>query len=124
MYDPLIRDCKVHVALGNHDIKGCRAVAEYERLESCVQDLRAAIVADLKARYMRQGWPRPRRPKRRRTETAAETRGSVGQGGTPPRKANCLPGRRDGLRGREPEGGHLQRDRTALGPMPSSASDR
>ena len=24
VYDPLIRDCKVHVALGNHDIMGCR----------------------------------------------------------------------------------------------------
>ena len=24
VYDPLIRDCKAHVALGNHDVKGCQ----------------------------------------------------------------------------------------------------
>jgi Calcineurin-like phosphoesterase len=26
VYDPLVRGCKTHVALGNHDVKGCRAV--------------------------------------------------------------------------------------------------
>lgn len=30
MYQPLIRQCKVHVALGNHDVKGCRAVGAAE----------------------------------------------------------------------------------------------
>jgi hypothetical protein len=28
VYEPLIRRCRVHVALGNHDVKGCRAVEE------------------------------------------------------------------------------------------------
>ena len=55
MYDPLIRECRAHVALGNHDVKGCRAVQEYEQWESCFSELRTSLTADLKARYQRQG---------------------------------------------------------------------
>ena len=55
VYDPLIRGCKAHVALGNHDVKGCRAVVEYKSWQSCLSDLRSATEADRKARYLRQG---------------------------------------------------------------------
>jgi hypothetical protein len=55
VYDPLIRDCRAHVALGNHDLKGCRAVQELKSWESCLAELRTALVADRKARYLRQG---------------------------------------------------------------------
>jgi hypothetical protein len=92
MYDPLIRDCKVHVALGNHDLKGCRAVSEYERWEACVQELSASIVADLKARYMRQGMDEAAAAEKAEAEAAAETKGELAREAVLSRKANCLPG--------------------------------
>ena len=92
VYEPLIRDCKVHVALGNHDLKGCRAVEEDERWESCLQDLRTSLEGDRKARYLRQGLEedaaggegegRHRGGERRRL--AAEAIRT--------RRGNCLPG--------------------------------
>ncbi len=59
MYDTLIRGCKVHVALGNHDVKGCRVVAEQKQWQTCLEELRTAMLADRKARYMRQGLAEP-----------------------------------------------------------------
>ncbi len=92
VYDPLIRDCKAHVALGNHDIKGCRAVEEYERWESCLQDLRASLVADRKARYMRQGMDEEAASAKAEADSKAETAGELAAEAIAGRKANCLPG--------------------------------
>jgi hypothetical protein len=92
VYDPLIRECKVHVALGNHDIKGCRAVEEYERWESCLQDLRASMVADRKARYMRQGMNEEAAEAKAKADTEAETAGDLKAEAVAGLKANCLPG--------------------------------
>jgi hypothetical protein len=66
MYDGLIRQCKAHVALGNHDLKGCRAVSEFEHWESCLEELRTATAADRKRPPA--SWPR--RPSRNARRTA------------------------------------------------------
>jgi hypothetical protein len=92
VYDNLIRTCRAHVALGNHDIKGCRAVEEYERWESCVQDLRKALLNDRKARYVRQGMAEDVAAARAEEETAAESAGDLAEQAVATRRANCLPG--------------------------------
>jgi hypothetical protein len=92
VYDPLIRECKVHVALGNHDLKGCRAVEEYERWESCLQDLRTSLVADRKARYVRQGLAEDAAAAKAEAETAAESAGDLAAKAILTQKGNCLPG--------------------------------
>lgn len=92
VYDPLIRECKAHVALGNHDLKGCRAMEEFERWESCLQDLRSSLVADRKARYMRQGMEEAKAAEKAEADTAAETAGELAVEAVAARKANCLPG--------------------------------
>lgn len=92
VYDPLIRECKAHVALGNHDLKGCRTVEESERWESCLQELQNALVADRKARYMRQGVDEESAAAKAEADTAAEMMGEVTAEAIAVRKANCLPG--------------------------------
>jgi hypothetical protein len=92
MYDPLIRQCKAHVALGNHDLEGCRVVEEFEHWESCLEELQTAIVADRKARYMRQGLEEEQAAQKAEAETKAETSGELAQKAIAARKANCLPG--------------------------------
>ena len=92
MYDPLIRECRAHVALGNHDVKGCRAVQEYEQWESCFTELRTSLVADLKARYQRQGMSEEEATARAETEAAAETSGELAVEAVSARKRNCIPG--------------------------------
>jgi hypothetical protein len=92
MYDPLIRECRAHVALGNHDVKGCRAVQEYEQWESCFTELRTSLAADLKARYQRQGMSEEEAAARAETEAIAETSGELAVEAVRARKANCIPG--------------------------------
>jgi hypothetical protein len=92
MYDGLIRQCKAHVALGNHDLKGCRAVSEFEHWESCLEELRTATAADRKARYMRQGLAEETATRRAEEDAKAETSGELAQKALTERKANCLPG--------------------------------
>jgi hypothetical protein len=92
VYDPLIRGCKVHVALGNHDISGCRAVQPDERWESCLQELRASLVADRKARYMRQGLAEEAAAAKAEADTAAESKGELAAEALRTQRANCLPG--------------------------------
>jgi hypothetical protein len=92
VYDPLIRACRAHVALGNHDLKGCRAVEEYERWESCLQDLRSALSADRKARYERQGMSAEEAAQKAEADTAAESAGELAAEALAARKTNCLPG--------------------------------
>jgi hypothetical protein len=92
MYDGLIRQCKAHVALGNHDLKGCRAVSALEQWESCLAELRTAATADRKARYMRQGLDEEQAARRAEAEAKAETSGELAEKALAERKANCLPG--------------------------------
>jgi hypothetical protein len=92
VYEPLIRDCRVHVALGNHDLKGCRVVEEHERWESCLTELRGSLVADRKARYMRQGLDEDQAQQRAEADTAAETAGDLAAEAIRTRRGNCLPG--------------------------------
>jgi hypothetical protein len=92
MYDPLIRECRAHVALGNHDVKGCRAVEEYEQWESCFQELRTALVADLKARHLRQGMAEAEATERAEEEAEADLAGSLQEKAVAANKANCIPG--------------------------------
>ena len=92
IYDPLIRECRAHVALGNHDVKGCRAVEEYEQWESCFQELRTAMVADLKARHLRQGMSEEEATERAETEAKADMAGAPQAEALASSKANCLPG--------------------------------
>jgi hypothetical protein len=92
MYDGLIRECKAHVALGNHDLEGCRAVSEFDHWESCLQELEAAGTADRKARYMRQGMDEEQAARRAEAETKVETSGELARKALAERKANCLPG--------------------------------
>jgi hypothetical protein len=92
VYEPLIRDCKAHVALGNHDVEGCRAVEEYERWESCLQNLRTSLVADRKARYMRQGVEENEAAEKAEADTAAESAGDLAADAIRTRRGNCLPG--------------------------------
>jgi hypothetical protein len=92
VYDPLIRDCKVHVALGNHDLKGCRAVEEYERWESCLQELRTSLVADRKARYRRQGLAEDAAAQKAEADSAAESAGELAAEAVRALRGNCLPG--------------------------------
>jgi hypothetical protein len=92
VYDPWIRQCKAHVALGNHDVKGCQPVTELESWESCLQELRGALVADRKARYLRQGVEEPEAAARAEADTAAETAGDLAAEALAARRANCLPG--------------------------------
>ena len=92
VYEPLIRDCKAHVALGNHDLKGCRAVEEHERWESCLTELRGSLVADRKARYVRQGLDEEQAEQKAEADTAAESAGELAAEAIRTRRANCLPG--------------------------------
>jgi hypothetical protein len=92
VYDPLIRQCKAHVSLGNHDVKGCRAVEESERWETCVQELRDSLISDRKARYVRQGMEEEKAAAKAEADTAAETAGDLAAEAIASRKANCLPG--------------------------------
>ena len=91
VYEPLIRDCKVHVALGNHDLKGCRAVEEDERWESCLQDLRTSLEGDRKARYLRQGLDEDAAAAKAKADTEAESAGLAAEA-IRTRRGNCLPG--------------------------------
>jgi hypothetical protein len=92
VYDPLIRQCKAHVALGNHDLKGCRAVEESERWQGCVQELRDSLVSDRKARYVRQGMDEENAAEKAKADTATETAGELTAEAVASLKANCLPG--------------------------------
>jgi hypothetical protein len=92
VYDPLIRECKAHVALGNHDVKGCRAVQQLKSWESCLQELKAALVSDRKARYLRQGIEEAQAAEKAEADTAAETAGELAAEAVAARRANCLPG--------------------------------
>ena len=92
MYDPLIRECRAHVALGNHDVKGCRAVEEYEQWESCFQELTTALVADKKAGYQRQGLPEAEATDRAELEAQEDMERALEAEALPLSKANCLPG--------------------------------
>jgi hypothetical protein len=92
VYDPLIRQCKAHVSLGNHDIKGCRTVEEYERVDTCLEELRDSLVSDRKARYVRQGMDEEKAAAKAEADTAAETAGDLAAEAIAGRKANCLPG--------------------------------
>jgi hypothetical protein len=92
MYDPLIRECRAHVALGNHDVKGCRAVEEYEQWESCFQELRTALVADKKAQHQRQGLPEAEATERAEREAEEDMERALEAEALPASKANCLPG--------------------------------
>jgi len=92
MYDPLIRECRAHVALGNHDVKGCRAVEEYEKWESCFQELRTALIADKKARHQRQGTAEEEATARAEAEVETEMAGALQAEVLASSKANCLPG--------------------------------
>jgi hypothetical protein len=92
MYDPLIRECKAHVALGNHDLKGCRTVEASERWEPCLKDLQSALLADRKARYMRQGLTEERATAKAEADAKAESSGELAAQAVAARKANCLPG--------------------------------
>lgn len=92
MYDPLIRQCKAHVALGNHDLKGCRTVEEYERWESCVNELKAALLADRKARYVRQGLQEEEATRKAKADIAAQSSGELAAQAQAAGKASCLPG--------------------------------
>ena len=92
MYDPLIRECRAHVALGNHDLKGCRAVEEYEQWESCFQELRTALVADKKARHLRQGVSEEEANDLAVREAQEDMERALEVDSLPLSKANCLPG--------------------------------
>jgi hypothetical protein len=92
VYEPLIRQCKAHVALGNHDLKGCRAVEAHERWESCLQELRTSLEADRKARYMRQGLEEDQAAAKAKAETTAESAGELAAEAIATRRINCLPG--------------------------------
>jgi len=92
VYDPLIRDCKAHVALGNHDLKGCRVVEEYEQWESCLSELRSSLVGDRKARYIRQGLDEAQAAEKAEADTKAETAGEIAAEAIKTRRGNCLPG--------------------------------
>jgi hypothetical protein len=92
MYDPVIRECRAHVALGNHDVKGCRAVEEYEQWESCFQELRTALVADKKARLQRQGVSEEEATDRAQREAQEDMERALEGSTLPAGRANCLPG--------------------------------
>ncbi len=92
VYDPLIRGCKAHVALGNHDVKGCRVVQEYKSWESCLQDLRSATEADRKARYLRQGLKEDEAAAKAKADVAAESAGKLTEQALRTQRSNCLPG--------------------------------
>jgi hypothetical protein len=92
MYDPLIRECRAHVALGNHDVKGCRAVQEYEQWESCFSELRSSLAADMKARFQRQGMSEQEATTRAEADATAETSGELAAEAGRALKANCIPG--------------------------------
>jgi hypothetical protein len=92
VYEPLIRGCKVHVALGNHDVKGCRASSESEPGESCLAELRGSLISDRKSRYMRQGLPEAEAAARAEKETDEETSGELEREAIRTRRGNCLPG--------------------------------
>lgn len=92
MYDPLIRECRAHVALGNHDVKGCRAVEAYDKWESCFGELRSALMADLKARHLRQGMSEEEATERADAEAEAEMAGALEAEAIGSAKTNCLAG--------------------------------
>jgi hypothetical protein len=80
MYAPVIRECKAHAALGNHDVKGCRTLegpdlpgdaTAYEDARPGVKTCNAAAalshepfgfggVASRRERYYSVSWPTPR----------------------------------------------------------------
>ena len=91
VYEPLIRRCKAHVALGNHDLKGCRAVEEHKSWEACLQDLRGSMEADRKARYLRQGLEEDEAAAKAKADTAAESAALTDEA-ILTRRGNCLPG--------------------------------
>jgi hypothetical protein len=92
VYDPLIRGCKAHVALGNHDVKGCRAVEEDKSPQSCLQDLRASMETDRKARYLRQGLEEHDAAAKAKADIAAEGSGQLKEEALRAERGNCLPG--------------------------------
>jgi hypothetical protein len=91
VYEPLIRDCKVHVALGNHDVKGCRAVTPEETEGTCLDKLGEALVADRTAQYVRQGMDEEAAQLKAREETLAEVDGPAGASALRTRRTNCFP---------------------------------
>jgi len=92
IYEPLIRECKAHVALGNHDVKGCRPADALEHWETCLGELRAATVADRKARYMRQGMEEAKAAEKAQAETAAEMPAELKAEARATFQSNCFPG--------------------------------
>jgi hypothetical protein len=92
MYDPLIRRCKVHVALGNHDLKGCRATAPEQTAAACLKRLELALVADRKAQYLRQNMDDATATARAEAETRSELAGAAGEAALAGLRASCLPG--------------------------------
>jgi len=92
VYEPLIRGCKAHVALGNHDVKGCRAVEEHKSWGSCLQDLRASMETDRKARYLRQGLREDEAAAQAKTDIEAESGGQLTEEAIRTQRGNCLPG--------------------------------
>jgi hypothetical protein len=91
VYQPLIRQCKVHVALGNHDLKGCRAGSAEETAGGCIEKLATALATDRAAQYLRQGIPEQEARERAERETRSETEGEPGVDILRARRANCLP---------------------------------
>jgi hypothetical protein len=92
VYDPLIRGCKAHVALGNHDVKGCRAVEEDKSPQSCLQELRTSMETDRKARYLRQGLKEDEAAAKAKADVAAESSGQLKEEARRAERGNCLPG--------------------------------
>ncbi len=91
VYEPLIRGCKAHVALGNHDLRGCRAVEEYKSWESCLQDLRGSMETDRKARYLRQGLTEEAAAAKAKADVESESAGLTEEA-ILTQRGNCLPG--------------------------------
>jgi len=91
VYEPLIRQCKVHVALGNHDLKGCRAVTPEETQGTCLETLAKGLVADRVAQYVRQGMGEEAARTKAEAETRAEVHGPEAAEALKARRANCLP---------------------------------
>jgi hypothetical protein len=79
------------VALGNHDIKGCRAVEKLESWQGCLDELAKALVADKKAQYVRQGMDEAAAEEQAKTDAAAEVSTDVTAEALATRRGNCLP---------------------------------
>lgn len=91
MYDPLIRQCKVHVALGNHDVKGCRAAGGEETAGDCVEKLEAALAADRAAQYLRQGMTEEAAREKAEQATPSKAEEAPSAQAFQALRANCLP---------------------------------